>query len=252
MVSVGNNLKGYGKMRRFLIKVAFICLSIFAANFASAEDVFNIKSRLSTDGSEVEVKVLGSDGDFYNLGIFINGRLRVSNNKFVPNESFRNDGGQHIFRGIAIVDDHIVLSFYICGPSTVVCLDRKVFISLLDVSPMVAREETVAFSGELSVRGIFYKNPKIPFNAIDYMHFLKSDDQAREKFSRVYGSCLASIGRDSLDVIVNELEKAQPSSWLSERNCITPQLVMALDSNGELSKHAVNSYLQRLILVGDN
>jgi hypothetical protein len=239
------NSRKYRMKREHLIKRLFFIFVVTTLTLNShAEEELSIKSRL--ENKKIEVNLIDTGQDFYELDIKINGIRKIHNNELIPSKSVRNKGGLKIFRGAAIANEHLLLNFYFCSPDTAICLDRKIFINLLSETLDISREETIAFSGELAVRSVFFKSPPMPIKSINYKELLESNDLARNSFKKYYGSCLSSIAGDPISLIVNELESTAPKKWIFEKNCITPQLIMALLFQKELSTKAAERYLRKI------
>lgn len=235
-------------MKKYLINfAALLLLSIPTSRSSFAEESTTINIKTSENSPPIEVRILESNSDFYQLNVFIDSVQKITNGELIPTKSVRNTGGLEVFRGIAIANEHLILNFYFCSPSSPICLDRQIFIDLSSDTPSVTREETTAFSGNLAVRATLYNSAKTPANALNYRYLLENDSFARSAFTDMYGTCISSLGGDSVSAIVDELEKNTPSSWLFDSNCITPQLVMALNYQRELSKQATDRYLQKFI-----
>lgn len=242
------SLEGYGSMKKYLINfLTLLLVNISTGGSSFAEENITIKTKTSENTPPIEVRMLKSNSDFYQLNVLIGGVQKITNDELIPTKSVRNAGGLEVFRGIAIANEHLILNFYFCSPSSSICLDRQIFIDLSNDIPSVAREETTAFSGSLAVRATLYNNAKISANTLNYKYLLENDSFARNAFTDMYGTCISSLGGDSVSTIVDELEKNTPSSWLLDENCITPQLVMALNYQRELSKQVTDRYLQEFI-----
>lgn len=239
-----NSRKHRMKREHLIKRLIFIFVVATLTLNSHAEEELSIKSRL--ENKIIEANLIDTGQDFYELDIKINGIRKSHNNELIPSKSLRNKGGLEVFRGAAIANEHLLLNFYFCGPDTAICLDRKIFINLLSDTLDISREETIAFSGELAVRGVFFKSPPVPIKSINYKELLESNDLARNSFKEYYGSCLSSIAGDPISVIVNELESTDPNRWIFDKKCITPQLIMALLFQKELSTKAAERYLRKI------
>ena len=236
-------------MRKFFNSLTAAALISFAAitiASAHAEDYLSIKTNLSSKSKSDEIKLLTDGGEFYQLKILIDGTEKIFNNNLIPTGRIKNQGGLEIFRGIGVADGNILIDLYFCSPSSSVCYDRRLIITLSNEKLFFTREEVVAFSGSMAARGVFYNKEAIPLESLSYQYFLENNDRASDLFTGKFGECIANINGDSVIAILDELEKAKPDDWISKKNCITPLLVLDLKNQGDLSEQAAQRYLKSL------
>ncbi len=246
MLSVGLNLKGYGKMKKFLDSLIF---SLFVFGFAarvSAGDYLVINADVTGDGQADVISLSEGGRNFYNLVVTSAGKKILENNSLVPTKKMNNSGGLDILHGLAVVDGNLVIQYRFCEPSTNVCYSRDVVGTYKDGGLVFSREEVVASAEKTITRDVFYQRPAKPLSDLTYQELLENDGDAKKLFSSRFGTCVQELGGDSMMRISDELEKNNPAEWIRSTGCVTPALVFSLQDQGLLSMEAVLRYISSL------
>ncbi|MBB1518556.1 hypothetical protein [Aquipseudomonas guryensis] len=239
------NSKGYGKLRKYFVRffTIFVLLSTpLVANAGVRQIIYGDINRNDTSD---EVKVTDTEGDFYLLDIIIDGVEKIKITSLIPAKKNKPTGGIEVFRGLGIANNNLIMNLYTCAPSMPVCYDRHLFFEYRGKALSLVREQTTAFSGTLAVLNVNYPSD-IDTSSISYQYFLEKDEPSLDQFNKKYGSCISSLGGDSVLKIIEELESAQPNQWIYEPGCITPSLIFDLQNQKMISKQSSFRYLESI------
>ncbi|WP_394560100.1 hypothetical protein [Aquipseudomonas alcaligenes] len=241
------NSKGYGKLRRYFVKIVTTLTLLCSPLLANAEVQQIIYGEVNRNDIQDEIKITYTKGDFYLLDINIDGTEKIRTTSLIPAKQNKPSGGIEVFRGLGIANNNLIINLYTCTPSMPVCYDRHLFFEYSGETLSLVREQTTAFSGELAVLSVIYPS-NITISSISYQDLLERDEPSLDLFNKKYGSCISSLSGDSISKIVEELEKAQPNQWIYEPECITPSLVFELQNQKTISKQSSFRYLKSLDL----
>ncbi|WP_187673910.1 hypothetical protein [Zestomonas carbonaria] len=87
-------------------------------------------------------------------------------------------------------------------------------------------------------------SPTIPLTELTYDSYLRRDQPAKEGFKKQFGNCIADLGRSALDNIAAGLQQETYPDWLTEKGCITTQLVSRMLTQGEIDTKTALRYFE--------
>ncbi|CAD5110598.1 hypothetical protein PSEWESI4_04921 [Pseudomonas carbonaria] len=222
-------------MKKYFLAFKIATFLFLSPHAHASETITFIRGDLDSDKKNDEIKIFSiKNSEHYGLSITLSSGKRFENKDFIPGAQLVSKGDIQEFNGIAINNGAVNIFYNYCGPEYSICSNRTLIVAYKEESLDFIGQKVVSYSNGFT--NSFYEatSPATPLTELTYESYLQRDQPAEQDFTRQFGNCIADLGLSALDDIADALQQETYPDWLTEKGCITTQLVSGMLTQGEI------------------